>query len=193
MTQEDLGSFPELPPLPDRVFARIHNSLHGPLYFCNSGVGRFDLPAKTGKGTCYMADRPLGAFVETFGRLTSLTREMIDERSLSELSPRRPLRLADLTNRKVLGGFGISGDISTGADYGPSQEWALGLFNAGFEGIYYVVRHDPSHIERSVAVFGNEESTADLFDVSTEPIPRDLVDEACREFGFTVWPSTALD
>lgn len=193
MTQEDLGSFPELPPLPDRVFARIHNSLYGSLHFCNSGVGRFDLPAKTGNGTCYVSLRPIGAFVEVFGRFTTVTREMIDERSLSELTPSRPLRLADLTNRQVLGGFGITGDISTGADYGPSQKWALRLFNAGFEGIHYVVRHDPSHIERSVAVFGNEESTADLFDVNTGPIPRDLIEEACREFGFRVWPSAALE
>lgn len=192
MTHTDISGFPEYIVHPDRVLSKIHKAIHDPRFFCDSGEGRFDLKPKTSHGTCYLALSPIGAFLETFGRFKVLTQEAIDERALSELSLTRPLRLADITDRTVIGKFGIAGDISTGEGYGPSQEWASRLYDAGFDGIFYVTRHDPSFGERSVAVFGNEENGSKLFEVTTETIPEDLVARMCDEFGFQVWPSVPL-
>jgi RES domain-containing protein len=192
MTQADISSFPEHIFHPDRVLSKIHKAIYDPRFFCDSGEGRFDLKPDTSNGTCYLALSPLGAFVETLGRFRILTQEAIDERAVSALSLTRSLRLADVTDRTVLGKFGITGDISTGGDYGPSQEWAGRLYEAGFDEIFYVARHDPSFAERSVAVFGNEEIGSKLFEVTTEAISQSLVDEACKEFGFQVWPSAPL-
>ena len=192
MTEADIGSFPEYSLHPDRVLFKIHGAINDPRYFSDSGDGRFDLTPETGAGTCYLGLSVLGAFVETLGRFKSLTQEMINERALSALSLTRPLRLADLTDRSVLGDFGITGDLSAGADYTQSQQWAARLYKAGLDGIFYAARHDPAFTERSAAVFGNEDTGTKLFEVVTEPIPEALVDEACDEFGFTVWPATPL-
>lgn len=134
----------------------------------------------------------VGAFVETFGRLRFLTQGLIDDRALSSLSLTRPLRLADLTNRSVVGSFGIAGDLSTGLDYEPSERWAGRFYEAGFDGVFYAARYDPSFTERSVAVFGNEETGAKLFEAATEPVPAEWVKAACEQFGFSVGPSTPL-
>lgn len=192
MTQADIESFPALSFQPDRVLYKIHKAIHDARFFCDTGEGRFDLRPDTGAGTCYLALSPLGAFVETLGRFRLLTQEMIDERAVSELTLTRPLRLADVTERRVLGQFGITGDLSVGEDYTDAQEWAGLFYEAGFDGIYYAARHDPQFTERSVAVFGNEETGGKLFDVDTGPIPEWLVEEAYRQFGFTVWPSAPL-
>jgi hypothetical protein len=192
MTEPDIKSFPTSDVHPDRVLYRIHRAIHDPRFFCDSGVGRFDLDPSTGAGTCHLGTSELGAFVEALGRTRFLTQDMIDERSLSAMTLTRPLHLADLTDRKVLGQFGIAGDLSVGDDYTKPREWAGRLYEAGFDGIYYAARHDPGFTERSVAVFGNEETGEKLFEIDTEPIPEWLVEEACREFGFTVWPATPL-
>lgn len=193
MTVSDIGSFPEQTLHPDRILFKIHKAIHDPRFFCDSGHGRFDLKPETGHGTCYLALSPLGAFVETLGRhFKFLTQASVDERALSSLSLTRPIRLADLTDRAGLGAFGITGDLSTGVDYAPSQDWAGRFYEAGFDGVYYAARHDPSFTERSVAVFGNEESGSKLFEVTTEEIPQGLVDEACKEFALQIWPSSPL-
>ena len=171
---------------------RIHSVVHNPLHFSNSGDGRFDLSPQTGAGTCYLSTGKEGAFVEKFGRFKYLTQQMLDERALASASLTRPLNLADLTDRSVIGQFGIAGDLSTGGDHRPSQDWAPRFYEAGFEGVFYAARHDPSFTQRSVAGFGNDETGAKLFEVVTEPIPYELVDQACDEFGFTVWPATPL-
>jgi hypothetical protein len=67
----------------------------------------------------YLSPSAIGAYVETFGRLGVIDLEDITERSLSELALTRPVRLADLTDRQVLGRYGFAGNISTGNDYEP--------------------------------------------------------------------------
>lgn len=192
MSQGDIQEFPAHTVHPDRVLYKIHKSIHDPRFFSNSGDGRFDLRSGEDAGTCYIALSPVGSFVEVFGRFRLLTQQMIDERALSSLSLTRPLRLADVTDRSVLGEFGIAGSLSTGSDYQEAQEWALKLYEAGFDGVFYTARYDPSFTERSVAVFGNEELGEKLFEVQSQSIPVDLVEEVCREFGFTVTSSSTL-
>ena len=45
--------------------------------------------------------------------LGTITWDDIGERSLTELTLARSLKLADLTERSVLGRYGVAGDIST--------------------------------------------------------------------------------
>lgn len=108
----------------------------------------------------YLGLSSIGAFLEVLARFRVLTQQMIDERAFSSLSLIRALRLADLTDRTVIGRFRIAGDLSTGGDYRQSQEWAARFYDAGFDGVFYAARHDPSFTERSVALFGNEESSS---------------------------------
>jgi RES domain-containing protein len=120
--------------------------------------------------------------------LGTITWEDIEERSLTELTLARSLKLADLTERSVVGRYGVAGDISTGTDYGPSRKLAGRLYELGFDGIYYTARHDPAFLERGVAVFGGS-GDQKLFATSTTAIPEALVDQAAREFGLLVLPS----
>jgi hypothetical protein len=181
-------AFPSLVVHPERVLFRLQRSSNQPVHFSSSGHGRFDLVAVAGVGTCYVAPSPLGAYVEIFGRLGTITWDDIEERSLTELTLARSLKLADLTERSVLGRYGLAGDISTGTDYGPSQKLAGRLYELGFDGIYYTARHDPAFLERSVAVFGGS-GDRKLFATLTTVIPEALVDQAAREFGLLVLPS----
>lgn len=181
------ADFPSIAIHPERVLYRVHRAANDPLHFAFSGDGRFDLIGEAGVGTCYLSPSPAGAYLETLGRLRTLSQADIDQRCLSEVVPTTSLRLADLTDRHVLGRYGIAGDISAGVDYGPSQALAAQLYRAGFDGIYYTARHDPAFLERSVAVFGTP-SAAKLFAASIGPMPASLVHEVAHDFGLIVLP-----
>ena len=60
-----------------------------------------------------------------------------DRRRISELTVSHIVDVADLTDRAVLGEFGITAAHSMGTDYGPAQELAGHLFEAGFDGVAY--------------------------------------------------------
>lgn len=193
-----MADFPTHVIHPDRELYRIHRRQHGPLHFATIDVqgdgGRFDLPATSGQGTCYLATSPTGAFLETLGRFRVITGETIADRLLTTLVPTVPLTLADLTDRRVLGRYGIAGDVSTGTDYLVSQQWAEELWRRGFDGVHYAARHDPQFTERSVAVFGRvgapDGNDDKGFTWSSVPIPDSLIDEVTSIFGVVVTPPT---
>jgi hypothetical protein len=78
------------------------------------------------------------------------------ERALSVLRFPEDAVVADVTSRTVLGRFGLTGEISAGGPsvYPVTQAWAAALHAAGFDGIAYHVRHDPSGELLGVAIFG---------------------------------------
>jgi hypothetical protein len=196
----NLEGFPLYTVHPDRELYRIHRATHGPLYFSAAAGpdegGRFGLPAQSGWGTCYFSASVMGACVETFGRFRVVPAELVDARRLTVAVPVVSLRLADLTDRRVLGRFGIAGEVSTGSDYVAARRWSYLLGDAGFDGIYYAARHDPQFTERSVAVFGQRgDRTADerkRFECTTAPLPSDALIDLADHFGITVLPSTDL-
>lgn len=197
---EGVSGFPTHRIHPDRELYRIHKASRSPLWFATTDVpgqgGRFDLSSDGPAGTCYLATSAVGAFLEKFARFGAVTREIIDNHRLTYLAAVTPLELADLTDRTVLGDFGVTGDVSTGTDYGPSQALASRLWNVGLDGIFYAARHDPSFSERSVAVFGMAGETADeatkRFDTVTVPIPQEVIDAVQDDFHLYVMPSTPL-
>ena len=74
-----LDRFPRRTLRADRALHRIHRAGKRAWWFSGDGAGRFD-PVGTGKGACYWAERPLGAWVEVFRKQMLLSEaELIAE------------------------------------------------------------------------------------------------------------------
>lgn len=134
---------------------RIHRRGCSPAHFNTARLCRFDAPpdASSSYGVCYLAPDPLAAYVEVFGRFRAMPADKIARRCLSTAHTSRELRIADLTQRSVLGRYGVTAAHSTGSDYRASQSLSARLHAAGFDGILYRIRHDPSMALEAVAVF----------------------------------------
>jgi hypothetical protein len=176
-----LGRFPRRPLRGDRTLHRIHRE--SVWWFSSDGSGRFD-PVRTGKGVCHWAERPLGAWIEVFRKRMLLSEAEVDGRSLCSVALGRDVRLADLTSRKALS-FGVTASLGANEDYGPSQAFAAQAVQAGFDGIRYLVRHDPAQRLYGVALFGDagEWPAGD-----SRGIPDELIAEAKAAFGYRVLP-----
>jgi RES domain-containing protein len=135
---------------------RIHAVDRSPWWFSADGSGRFD-PVGTGMGTCYLAERPLGAWVEVFRKTMLLPEAEVRHRSLLSVQIGRDLRLADLTSRRALA-FGVTASLGADQDYEPSQAFAVRAVQQGFAGLRYLIRHDPAQKLLGIALFG----TADV-------------------------------
>lgn len=184
-----------------QVTFRIHRSENEAAYFGDRGIYRFDAPMRlTGRqryGTCYLAQSPVGAFLEALGEINPLTTAHIDERVISELTPSQPYRIADLTHDSVVGNYGIFGDLSAGDDYALTQEWGAALQQVGFEGVQYHASHHPKLDEMSIALFGPPGVNWSLLqylkdDGEPEPIYRSLLEEMRSRFEMRVIPATSL-
>jgi hypothetical protein len=181
----------ELPELPTaklgtKALWRIHTADVSPWFFDTGAEGRFNL---ADAGTCYLAEEPIGAFVEKFGRLLrpggAIPEPLVDTQRLSRL--REPkVSVVDLTNPKVLGLVGLTAEIHTTTNYGLTQDWASALRDAGYAGIRYKARHDPRGQLVSIALFGSDKPPRSA--ARTTTIPVDLIHEAAATFAIIVLP-----
>jgi hypothetical protein len=190
----DWRAFPSRPLKAGTPLFRIHRARRGPTYFGGDGTWRFDPPpSHRGRyGVCYLAVEDLASYVEVFGRIRVVPQTEIDRRRLSEMPPVRGLTVADLTNRKVLGDFGVTAAHSTSSDYTESQELSAHFFDAGFDGILYRIRHDPAMQLEAVAIFGESGDHPHRFSPpKTGAISDDLIERG-EAFGIEVVPSTPL-
>lgn len=190
----DWAAFPAFIVGPGTSLARIHRRDFHPAWFNQDGSWRFDPPPshRSRFGSCYLGLESLASYVEVFGRFRSVSQAEIDRRALSEFAVERNLRFADLTDRTVLGDFGVTAAHSTGAEYAPAQELAATLYDAGFDGIRYRVRHDPAMRLEGVAIFGEPGVTTDRLPApKTAPIPENLI-SAGYAFRIQVVPSAPL-
>jgi RES domain len=181
----------ELPELPGakrgtKPLWRIHAADASPWFFDIGPDGRFSLAES---GTCYLAEEPIGAFVEKFGRLLRpggvIPELLVDAQRLSRLRPPKA-RVVDLTDPTVLGLIGLTAEIHSTSDYNLTQDWALALQEAGYDGIRYKARHDPRGQLVSVALFGSGKPPRSA--AKTMAIPVDLIHEASATFAITVLP-----
>lgn len=167
---------------------RIHLAGRDAWHFASGPDGRFNLAAPN--GTCYLSEKELGAFVEHFGRLLrpggALPQPLVDARRLSAVRVGQ-LNLVDVTRRAVLGALGLTGEIHTTTDYAATQRWAETFKGAGYDGIRYLARHDPSLKLASIAVFGPDPKDTPA-GPRTEPIPDDLLREAGEAFSIKALP-----
>jgi RES domain len=175
----------------DREIYRIHRSARDPWWFSTDGSGRFD-PIGTGSGSCYFSRESLGAWIEVFRKQILLAGDEVSERSLYAVRLGRDLKLADITSRRALQ-FGITASLGANEDYAASQTFAADALASGFDGIRYLVRHDPAQKLYGYALFGQPGSGAATFAPSASAkdgsIPDALVDDARRMFGYRVLPT----
>ena len=177
--------FPSHRLAPTTPLVRIHRDDRHPWWFSHDRSGRFDLPPP--RGTCYLAEDPLGALVEVF-RYTALVPEVeVAGRRISTLHVRDTVSLADCTSRRARA-FGITAAIHSGEEYERTQAWAAAFDEAGFGGVRYLVSHDPAQRLVGVALFGAA-GPADWPVASTNPIDAGVTRAAERQFGSRVLPT----
>jgi len=139
-------------------------------------------------GACYLAERPLGAWVEVFRKAMVLAEGEVAARSLFSVELGRELRLADLTSRRALG-FGVTASLGAGEDYAKSQALAADAIDAGFDGIRYLVRHHPAQRLFGIALFGAPGATDPQWPSGIDvELPDALIAEARRSFGYRLLP-----
>lgn len=181
----------ELPELPSaklgaKALWRIHPADISPWFFDAGPDGRFNL---ADRGTCYLAEEPIGALVEKFGRLLRpggiIPEPLVDAQRLSRLRPPKA-DIVDLTDPRVLGLAGLTAEIHATTDYGLTQSWASALNDAGYAGIRYKARHDPRGQLVSIALFGSGKRPRSA--AKTTAIPVDLIHDASTTFAITVLP-----
>lgn len=189
--------FPELVLASGTELVRIHRRGRSPWWFSGDGSGRFDLgpPSFPGRGTCYLAEDPLGAFVEVFRDLRVIPESELRRRALSRIARPRPLRLVDATARRARV-FGVTGALHSSPDYDLTRAWAAAFAGAGFDGVRYLVSHDPAQELVGYALFG-ERSEAGGPPADPERWPPgeageivfDLLHRARRELGLLAVPA----
>jgi hypothetical protein len=169
---EDLTHFPAFALRAGEILFRIRRADRSPWWFGSTGAGRFDLSPP--RGTCYLAEDPLGAFVEVFREAHLVPEEAVRRRVQSHLGLPRPLRLADCAALAL-----------TGA-------WAAAFATAGFDGIRYLLSHDPAQRLVGYALFGD---AGEAHDAETWPpgeareIGVEVLARARRQFGFLIVPA----
>jgi hypothetical protein len=179
---------PELPStqLGTKPLWRIHVADVAPWFFDVGPAGRFNL---ADSGTCYLAEEPMGAFVEKFGRLLRpggvIPEPLVNGQRLSGLRPPKA-NVVDLTDPTVLGLIGLTAEIHSTSDYNLTQGWALTFQEAGYDGIRYKARHDPRGHLTSIALFGSGKPPRSAAKTTTVPV--DLIHEASTTFAITVLP-----
>lgn len=181
----DLAGFPSLH-LHGAALSRIHRASLSPWWFSSDGSGRFDLPADSGRGTCYLATEPEGCFLEVFRDLSLIAEQEIEVRRLSRLAINEAL-LADCAAGRSRE-FGLTAEIHSAPDYRITQQWAAAFAAAGFDGVRYLLRHDPSQHLAGIALFGRAGSPP-WPAPPPEKIGLDLLIEVERRFGLRVLPT----
>lgn len=164
---------------------RIHRRGLSPLYFSDTGHGRFDLSPP--EGTLYASSSKLGSFVEVF-RSTLIPMPEVEQRELAELRT-TAIRLADCTDPAARR-FGVTAAIHSTPGYALTQRWAAAFRKAGFDGIVYLLSHDPSASAKGVALFGPDKAKPLLIH-SDGPIEEELIVAAQETFGIVVVPAPA--
>lgn len=187
----ELAGFPARTLRADRPLHRIHRASNAPWWFSGEGGGRFD-PVGTGCGACYLALRPLGAWVEVFRKTMTLAEGELRARALWTGSAGRDLRLADLLARRALR-FGVTASLGADERYEASQAFAAAALAAGFDGVRYLLRHDPAQRLVGVALFaaaGAPDPQHRSWPAGNDAaIDRKLIGEAERAFRYRVLPA----
>lgn len=89
----DVALLPERELAPGQLLYRIHRAGYGLWYFSADGTGRFDPTSSSGRGACYLAEEPLGAWVETFRTVMTVAEDDVRSRVLSVVEVDKPLIL----------------------------------------------------------------------------------------------------
>ncbi len=116
---------------------------------------------------------------------TAIPRQEIDSRRLLRVELSRDVRLADCTSEQCRS-WGITAEIHSTPRYEETHAWADAFARAGFEGIHYLLRHDPAQRLAGVVLFGPAGSPADIPGRPGEPIGEEVLEEIRRRFGIQI-------
>jgi hypothetical protein len=192
VTAIDIARLPRRSLRAGTQLSRIHRSRLGPWFFDDSQEGRFNPTGTRGRGTCYWVERPLGAWIESFRTVMTLTEEDVAARALSTITLTDDLMTRDLTVSRALSA-GVTVAVTGGGDYAPAQALADRLQGIS-EAVRYRVSHDPGAKHIAVAWFGGAgpasgDVLAALPAASTADIPEEVIEDAGRRFGYVVLPT----
>jgi len=126
----------------------------------------------------------VGCFLEVFRSWFLVPETEIEVRRIARLDFPR-LLLADVSS-SLCREFGLTGD--GGAARKLTQAWATAFAAAGFDGIRYLLRHDPGQHSAGIAFFGPA-GVADRAFIPGAPIGAAVIEEAERRFGVRVIPT----
>ncbi len=133
-----------------------------------------------------MAEEPVGCLLEVFRCWTLIPEAELETRRVARLEL-PPVLLADCSSG-LCRAFGLTGEIHSTPDYALTQAWAAAFAAARFDGIRYLLRHDPGQRLSGVALFGPAGAPPWSF-TPGEPIGRGVIEEAARRFGVRVMPA----
>jgi hypothetical protein len=94
------------------------------------------------------------------------------------------MMLADCANRHSLR-FGVTAEIHSSPVRVLTQEWAAAFVTAGFDGVRFLLRHDPGQQEVGIALFGTA-GQANWHVDATDVIVEGLISAAETQFGIRV-------
>lgn len=100
----------------------------------------------------------------------------------------REVKLADCTAERARS-WGVTAEIHSTPEYRSTQVWADAFARSGFDGVRYLLRHDPSQGLRGVALFGPASTPSGYPPGVSEPIGSDVLRDIERRFGIKVLDS----
>lgn len=174
------------------TLCRVHRADRDPWFFDRSAHGRFNQTGMPDRGACYWAEKPVGAWIEAFRAMLTLTEDDLAGRALTTITLTSDLVVTDLTVKRGLAA-GVTVLITAGADYAAPQALADALQGVT-DGVRWRLRHDRTQRLVGIALFGQSGRDAAARSrgrarTSTGPIPQSVREEATRLFGYRVLPT----
>ena len=111
--------------------------------------------------------------------------EEIRLRRLVRIELPRDIELADCTAEQART-WGVTAEIHSTSQYHVTQPWADAFVRSGFDGIHYLLRHDPSQRLTGIVLFGPAASPSGHTLGASEPLGPDVLAEVERRFGIRV-------
>jgi hypothetical protein len=132
-----------------------------PWFFCDTGVGRFDIVGVAEVGTCHLASDDIGALREVAvtddyrpgDPVSPLAFMRLQIWDLVTLESWADFPVADLQEEKW-SGKGVSSALWGTDEYDITQEWSLALFLTGYVGLKAGLNRLVSPMRFAVALFG---------------------------------------
>jgi ribosomal protein S18 acetylase RimI-like enzyme len=147
-----LRGFPRTLLAPGTEIHRIHSAALGAWYFSGEDTSRFNPCGIPKRGACYFAERAVAGLLESYKGVTVVAEQDIAAKAHFTATLGTELELADCCSATALR-FGINAEIHSTTDYELTQAWATALAAAGFAGVRYFCRSDPSMALVGYAIF----------------------------------------
>jgi ribosomal protein S18 acetylase RimI-like enzyme len=139
----ELRGFPRALLAPGTEIHRIHSTALGAWYFSGEETWRFNPCGIPGLGACYFAERAVAGLLESYKGATVVAEQDVAAKAHFTATLEAELKLADCCAATALR-FGLNAEIHSTTDYELTQPWATAFSAAGFAGMRYFCRSDPS-------------------------------------------------